>query len=87
MKKHLPYAWPHVIWMSCLLHTPFDPDRVPDMGSGRLQGMMKAAAKPNVKGVQNVTDHYETTVGGRRSFRSPDPSLEPQDEALYFRGS
>jgi hypothetical protein len=70
MKKRLPYVRPHVIWMSCLLHTSFDPDRVPDIGSGRLQGMMKAAAKPNVS-----------------SFRSPDPSLEPQDETLYFRGS
>ncbi len=47
MEKPLPYMPPRVIRMSCLLLTPFDPGRVPDMGSGRLQGMMRAAAKPD----------------------------------------
>ncbi len=42
-KNRLRYQVLRVIRMCCSIHTSSDPDRVPDTGSGRLQGVMKAA--------------------------------------------
>src|SRR5208283_1639416 len=32
-------------------------------------------------------NHHEGAAGGRRSFRPPDASLEPQNEGIHFRGT
>ena len=35
---------------------------------------------------RNGSSIYETASGGRRTLRSPDPQMEPQDERVHLHG-
>ena len=39
------------------------------------------------RGRSNGRRHHEAAAGGRSPLRSPDPALEPQDEAVHLRGA
>src|SRR5215813_11841532 len=45
----------------------------------------KAASRCPTRRTSGSRNYNERTAGGRCSFRSPDPSLESENEGIYFR--
>src|SRR5580765_3892076 len=65
--------------------TRWGPTALPLSHGRPYGGAAQGASQPMGEGETRGGRHHEATAGGRGPLRAPDPSLEPEDEALHLR--